>query len=74
MPSQDRVARVSAAQELHAERLLKFPNVVGTGTGYRQLRSRFGNEVCVQVFVQRKLDPRELPVRSISAKSACVST
>ena len=61
MPSQDRVARVSAAQELHAERLLKFPNVVGTGTGYRQVRGRFGNEVCVQVFVQGKLDSSELP-------------
>ena len=61
MPSQDRVARVSAAQELHAERLLEFPNVVGTGTGYRQVRGRFGNEVCVQVFVQGKLDSSELP-------------
>ncbi len=61
MPSQDRVAQVSAAQELHAERLLRLPNVVGTGTGYRQLRGRFGNEVCVQVFVQGKLDPSELP-------------
>jgi Peptidase family S64 len=61
MANPDRVARVSAAQELHAERLLKFPNVVGTGTGYRQLRGRFGNEVCVQVFVQGKFDPSELP-------------
>ena len=35
--------------------------MVGTGTGYRQVRGRFGNEVCVQVFVQGKLDPSELP-------------
>jgi hypothetical protein len=61
MASADRVARVSAAQELHEERLLEFPNVVGTGTGYRQLRGRFGTEVCVQAFVQAKLDPSELP-------------
>ena len=61
MASADRVARVSAAQELHSERLLEFPNVVGTGTGYRQLRGRFGTEVCVQAFVQAKLDPSELP-------------
>ena len=61
MANPDRVARVTAAQELHTERLLKFPNVVGTGTGYRQLRGRFGTEVCVQVFVQGKLDAAELP-------------
>ncbi len=61
MANPDRVAHVGAAQELNAERLLRFPNVVGTGTGFRQLRGRFGNEVCVQVFVQGKLDPSELP-------------
>jgi hypothetical protein len=61
MANPERVARVSTAQELHADRLLALPNVIGTGTGYRQVRGRFGNEVCVQVFVQGKLDPSELP-------------
>lgn len=61
MANPDRVARVSAAQELHAERLISLPNVVGTGTGFRELRGRITSEVCVQVFVQGKLDPRELP-------------
>ena len=61
MANPDRVAHVTAAQELHAERLLKLPNVVGTGTGFRQLRGRIGTEVCVQVFVQQKLDAAELP-------------
>ena len=62
MPSEDRVARVSAAQELHTERLLKFPNVVGTGNRLQTgARARFGNRVCAAGFVQGKLDPASCP-------------
>jgi len=65
MANPDRVARVIAAQELHTDRLLSLPNVIGTGTGYRQRRGRFGTEVCVQVFVQRKFPASELPQSAV---------
>jgi hypothetical protein len=57
----DRVTRCLLAQEMHAERLLSYPNVVGIGTGFREQRERRTEEVVVQAFVQRKYSLEELP-------------
>lgn len=65
MARQSRVSQVMFAQELHTENLLTLPNVVGTGTGYRQKNGEFTNEVCVQIFVERKYPLDQLPPGTI---------
>ena len=57
-PSRENVVRY--AQEANQEQLLDFANVVGVGTGLRIRNGEFTDEICVQVFVQRKLDPEAL--------------
>jgi hypothetical protein len=51
----DRLSRTAFAQEQHTPRLLGKSNVVGVGTGYKVREGRQTRELCVQVFVQRKL-------------------
>jgi hypothetical protein len=57
----DPLQRALRAQELYASRLLALPNVLGVGTGYRQQQGTYGDEICVQLFVQRKYPVGELP-------------
>lgn len=61
MPSREAVAAIMQTQELHTGELMRLPNVVGTATGLRQRRGKYGNRVCVQVFVQRKYPVSHLP-------------
>lgn len=61
MPVSERVLRTLAAQELHLDRLLALPNVVGVGTGYRERGGKQTSEVVVQTFVQRKYPDDQLP-------------
>jgi hypothetical protein len=57
-PSRETVVRY--AQESSQEQLLALSNVVGVGTGLRVRNGEFTDEVCVQVFVERKLAPEAL--------------
>ncbi len=40
--------------------LLSYPNVVGVSLGHRRKDGAFGPELCLTVFVERKLTPEEL--------------
>lgn len=62
MARQDRLSRVAFAQEKHAPALLALPNVIGVGAGYKIRGGATTGELCVQVFVQRKL-----PMASLAA-------
>jgi hypothetical protein len=61
MASQDLIIQIARTQELNAPNLMALPNVVGTGTGYRQRKGRFTKAPAVQVFVQRKYPRNQLP-------------
>jgi hypothetical protein len=65
MPRPSRFDRIVFAQEQHADRLLGMPNVTGVATGRRQRGGRFTDQVCVQVFVERKLPEDRLHDREI---------
>jgi hypothetical protein len=77
-PSRETVVRY--AQETSQEQLLALANVVGVGTGLRVRNGEFTDEVCVQVFVERKLAPEALdawqtvPVRVPGYEGANVRT
>lgn len=61
MSAQEGIGEILRAQELNSERLRSLPNVVGTGTGYRQRNGEITDEVVLQVFVQRKYPDDHLP-------------
>jgi hypothetical protein len=66
-PSRENVVRY--AQEANQERLLALPNVIGVGTGVRIRNGEFTDEICVQVFVERKLAPESLDAwQTVSAR------
>jgi hypothetical protein len=58
-------AKIAAAQARYDEQLLGFPNVVGTGIGYRRRNGQPTGELCLVVMVSQKLSPRELDADSI---------
>lgn len=60
MAGLDPIIRALAAQERHMNTLLALRQVVGVGTGFRVRRGKQTKEVCVQVFVNRKMPPEAL--------------
>ncbi|MPY89423.1 MAG: hypothetical protein GEU99_16030 [Luteitalea sp.] len=55
MAAKDRLSRTAFAQEQHTSRLLGMSNVVGVGTGYKVRAGKQMRDLCVQVFVRRKV-------------------
>jgi hypothetical protein len=54
------VARVSKVKEAVAESLMARPNVTGVGVGYRFVGGRRTDQVCLRVYVRKKLPKSEL--------------
>jgi hypothetical protein len=53
-------ARAAAVLARHQDRLLGYPNVVGTAVGLRTRGGRPSDERCLVVYVQRKVPESEL--------------
>ncbi len=56
MAKPSKLHRVLFAQEQNAERLLAVPNAIGVASGNRIRAGKVTDEVCVQVFVERKVE------------------
>lgn len=56
-----RAAAIAEVQAKYDDYLMSFPNVVGTGIGYRQRKSQPHEELCLVLMVSRKLAPEKLP-------------
>jgi hypothetical protein len=54
------VDRAKAIKEKHADRLKRFPNVVGVGVGYEVVDGKLTNRVAIRVYVRRKLPKDQL--------------
>lgn len=65
MDEAQRVAEIAARQAQFNEFLLSFPNVVGTGIGYRQRNGQPTAELCLVVMVSRKRSPAQLDADAI---------
>jgi hypothetical protein len=53
------------AKSLHKAALLRRPNVVGVGVGYKTTGKRETSELCVVVLVQQKLPPAGVPLEDL---------
>ncbi len=58
-------AAIAEAQAKYDDYLMSFPNVVGTGIGYRQRAGQPTAELCLVVLVSRKLAPENLPSKAL---------
>lgn len=63
-------AQVKQAKDLHKEKILSKPNVVGVGLGYKETRGKKTEELCVVALVRRKipeagLEPADLVPREV---------
>lgn len=54
------MAKASAVQAEHADKLLEMANVVGVGIGLRQRGGEYTDEVCLVVMVDQKLPVAQL--------------
>ncbi|MCY4063516.1 MAG: hypothetical protein OXG53_14185 [Chloroflexi bacterium] len=61
MISTQRTREIAAVQERYDTWLMRFPNVVGTGIGYRQRKGQPTDELCLVVMVSQKLERSDLP-------------
>jgi hypothetical protein len=52
--------RVREVKERYAARLMEYPNVTGVGVGLRMVDGKRTDEVCVRVYVRRKVPEAEL--------------
>jgi hypothetical protein len=57
--------RVREIKERYATRLTQYPNVTGVGVGLRLVNGQRTNEVCVRVYVRRKLPEGQLRTTEI---------
>jgi hypothetical protein len=61
----DQEDRVREIKERYASRLIQYPNVTGVGVGLRLVNGERKNEVCVRVYVSRKLPEAQLQTTEI---------
>lgn len=61
MDDEKRIEKIAAVQDKYNDKLLGYPNVVGTGIGLRQRQGKATDEFCLVVMVRRKLPPEQLP-------------
>ncbi len=55
-----RLAAVQETKEANQDDLLTMPNVVGVGVGYKKSKGKETSTLCVHVYVEKKLDKKEL--------------
>ncbi len=55
------MAEIASVQKRYDASLMRFPNVVGTGIGYRQRKGQTVDELCLIVLVSQKLKRSDLP-------------
>ncbi|MCY3833784.1 MAG: hypothetical protein OXG85_12260 [Chloroflexi bacterium] len=65
MDEAQRAAEIATAQAQFNEFLLGFPNVVGTGIGYRRRQGQPTTELCLVVMVSRKRPLAQLDADAI---------
>jgi hypothetical protein len=54
MPEQEITPTVRKALRAHSDTLWQYPNVIGTGVGFRRRHGEYTSEIVITVFVSRK--------------------
>ena len=59
------MAKITEVIEKHELEILNYPNVVGVGVGYRIKAGKPMDEICLVVYVEKKVPKAELLVKDI---------
>jgi hypothetical protein len=65
---QRQIERVRTAKDRAAPRLRRYPNVIGVGVGYKNVRDQATPTVCVRVYVKKKVPEPELAPSDVVPK------
>jgi hypothetical protein len=65
---QQQVERAQAVKERAALRLRRYPNVVGVGVGYKEVRGQLTPTVSVRVYVRKKVPEQDLQANQVVPK------
>ena len=63
-----RIAEINAVRERNEEAILNLPNVVGLAVGYKVRAGKPTKELCLIVYVEKKVPENELPEKDIIPK------
>ena len=64
-PAQGLLARAQRVKKANEERLMRFPNVVGTGIGLKTVGGVLTSIISITVFVEKKIPVGELKRKHI---------
>jgi len=53
-------SKIMEVLKKNEERLLRFPNVIGTGVGYKFIKKKKTSTIAIIVYVSKKLKPKQL--------------
>jgi hypothetical protein len=67
-PAQGLLTRAQDVRTANEERLMRFPNVVGTGIGLKTVGGVLTSTVCITVFVEKKVPVGELKRKYVIPK------
>jgi hypothetical protein len=65
---QPQIEWAKAAKDRVARRLRRYPNVIGTGVGYKIVGGERTSAICVRVYVNKKVPERELSPSEVIPK------
>ena len=62
------IAEINEVRERNEEAILDLPNVVGVAVGYKVKAGKPTKELCLIIYVQKKVPENELPEKDIIPK------
>ena len=63
------MAKAQEVKEANEEKILALPNVLGVGIGYKEIGGKETTELCIKVYVEKKLPQKELSAEEIVAET-----
>ncbi|MBW2738875.1 MAG: hypothetical protein JRE64_08510 [Deltaproteobacteria bacterium] len=63
------MAKAQEVKEANEEKILALPNVLGVGIGYKEIGGKETTELCIKVYVEKKLPQKELSAKEIVAET-----
>lgn len=62
------LARIQEVKEENEESLLCKSNVIGVGVGYKETKGKETSEICVNVYVEKKVNPKDMSAEDLVPK------
>lgn len=63
------MAKAQEVKETNEEKILALPNVLGVGIGYKEIGGKETTELCIKVYVEKKLPQNKLSAEEIVAET-----